>query len=146
MNINDAFPSNYLKASDLGEVQPVCTIDRVELEPVGRDKEIKPIVFFKSKQKGLVLNKTNSKKIAEIAGSPDTDDWSGVAVKLYATETEFGGETVECIRIKNAKPTATTKKHVNGNKAAAAAVATAPAVVTDREPGADDVDVDDIGF
>lgn len=104
MNINDAFPSNYLKASDLGDAQPVVTIDRVELEPVGRDKEMKPIVYFTGKQKGLVLNKTNSKKIAEIATSPDTDDWAGVAVKLYATETEFAGETVECIRIKSAAP------------------------------------------
>lgn len=110
MNINDAFPSNYLKASDLGDAQPVVTIDRVEIEPVGRDKEMKPIVFFQGKTKGLVLNKTNSKKIAEIATSPDTDDWAGVAVKLYATETEFGGETVECIRIKNPKGSTRTAK------------------------------------
>lgn len=106
MNIHDAFPSNYLKASDLGEAQPMVQIDRVEMEPVGRDKEMKPIVYFKGKQKGLVLNKTNSKKIAEIASSPDTEDWVGVSVKLFATETEFAGETVECIRIKAAKPKA----------------------------------------
>lgn len=100
MNINDAFPSNYLKASDLGDAQPVVTIDRVEIEPVGRDKDMKPVVYFAGKQKGIVLNKTNSKKIAEIAGSNDTDDWHGVQVKLYATEVEFQGETVEAIRIK----------------------------------------------
>lgn len=133
MNINDAFPSNYLKASDLGDVQPVVVIDRVEIEPVGRDKEMKPIVFFKGKQKGLVLNKTNSKKIAEIASSPDTDDWAGISVKLYATETEFGGETVECIRIKAAKPQAAPRR-----------AATPPPA--EREPGADDVTADDIGF
>ncbi len=102
MNINDAFPSNYLKASDLGEAQPVVTIDRVEVEPVGRGKEMKPVLYFTGKQKGMVLNKTNSKKIAEIASSPDTDDWHGVAVKLFATEVDFQGETVEAIRIKAA--------------------------------------------
>jgi hypothetical protein len=102
MNINDAFPSNYLKASDLGEAQPVVTIDRVEMEPVGRSKEMKPVVYFAGKQKGMVLNKTNSKKIAEIASSPDTDEWHGVAVKLYATEVDFQGETVEAIRVKAA--------------------------------------------
>lgn len=100
MNINDAFPSNYLKASDLGEAQPVVTIDRVEVEPVGRGKEMKPVVYFAGKQKGMVLNKTNSKKIMEIAGSADTDDWHGVQVKLFATEVDFQGETVEAIRIK----------------------------------------------
>lgn len=100
MNINAAFPSNYLKASDLGESQPVVAIDRVEVEPVGRDKEMKPIVYFTGKTKGIVLNKTNAKKIAEIAGSPNTEDWAGVQIKLYATEVEFAGEQVEAIRVK----------------------------------------------
>ena len=109
MNINAAFPSNYLKASDLGESQPVVTIDRVDVEPVGRDKEMKPVVYFTGKQKGIVLNKPNSKKIAEIAGSHETDDWVGVQIKLYATEVEFSGEQVEAIRIKSPKQTAKPK-------------------------------------
>ena len=102
MNINSAFPSNYLKASDLGESQPIVTIDRVEIEPVGRDKEMKPVVYFQGKTKGIVLNKTNAKKIAELASSPNTEDWRGVQIKLYATEVEFGGEHVEAIRVKAA--------------------------------------------
>jgi hypothetical protein len=104
MNINDAFPSKYLKASDLGEAQPVVTVDRIEVEPVGREKQMKPVVYFAGKEKGMVLNKTNSKKIAEIAGSQDTDDWHGVEIKLFATEVDFQGETVEAVRVKN--PTA----------------------------------------
>lgn len=102
MNINDVFPSNYLKASDLGQSQPVVTIDRVEVEPVGRGKEMKPVVYFAGKQKGMVLNKTNSKKIAEISGSMDTDDWHGVQIRLFATEVDFQGDTVEAIRVKSA--------------------------------------------
>ena len=100
MNIESAFPSNYLKASDLGDKSPVVTIDRIEVEPIGRDKEIKPVIYFQGKEKGLVLNKTNAKKIAEITSSKDTDDWSGCQIRIYATETEFAGETVECIRVK----------------------------------------------
>ena len=99
-NINEAFPSNYIKASDLNGQQPTVTIDRVEFEPVGQQREMKPILYFVGKEKGMVLNKTNSKKIAEIAGSPDTDDWRGVHVKLFSTEVDFQGETVEAIRIK----------------------------------------------
>jgi len=100
MNIDSAFPSNNLKASDLGDKSPVVTIDRIEVEPIGRDKEMKPVIYFQGKEKGLVLNKTNAKKIAELTGSKDTDDWSGCQIRIYATETEFGGETVECIRVK----------------------------------------------
>lgn len=101
-NIDNVFPSNYLKASDLGDASPAVTIDRVEIEAIGRNKEMKPVIYFQGKEKGLVLNKTNAKKIADLTGSKDTDDWSGCRIRIYATETEFGGETVECIRIKAA--------------------------------------------
>jgi hypothetical protein len=102
VDINAAFPSHYIKASDLGDKQPVVTIDRIEVEPIGRDKEMKPVIYFQGKDKGLVLNKTNAKKIAELTGSKDTDDWAGCQIRLYATETEFSGETVECVRVKSA--------------------------------------------
>jgi hypothetical protein len=103
-NIDAAFPSKYLKAADLGGREVVVQIDRVEIEPVGRQKEIKPVLYFAGKEKGLILNKTNSSKIKQIIGSPETDDWSGCKIKLYATETEFEGETVDTIRIKAAGP------------------------------------------
>ncbi len=135
MNINDAFPSKYLKASDLKGSEVLVTIDRVESEAVGRDREMKPVVYFKGKEKGVVLNKTNSNKIAQIAGSFDTDEWNGVQVKLYPTETEFGGETVECIRIKAAiKP--------NGRPAPAAR----PTPPPPPEPPAVEITDDDIPF
>ena len=100
MNIDQAFPSNYIKSSNLeGRAVPVV-IDRVAVEEVGRNKDTKPVLYFRGKEKGLVLNRTNSNKIAEIAGSKDTEDWAGVQVAIYPSTTEFGGETVECIRIK----------------------------------------------
>lgn len=99
-NINDAFPSKYIKASDLQGTEPVVTIKRVAFEDVGKDKERKPIVYFKGKDKGLVLNKTNANKIVQLSGRGDTDDWKGLQIKLYATETQFAGETVDCVRIK----------------------------------------------
>ena len=102
MNIDSAFPSNYLKASDLGDSSPVVTIDRIEVEAIGRNKEMKPVLYFQGKTKGLVLNKTNAAKIAQLLGSKDTDDWHGGQIRLYATEVEFGGESVEAIRVKGA--------------------------------------------
>lgn len=105
-NIHDAFPSNYLKASDLQGAQPVVTIDRVEFEAVGRTKEMKPILYFRGKEKGIVLNKTNANNIAHLCGTPETDQWAGCQIRLYATHVEFQGETVEAIRIKAAPPRA----------------------------------------
>lgn len=101
-NINDAFPSKYLKAGDLHGQEPIVTIDRVEFEAVGRTREMKAVVYFVGKDKGLVLNKTNATKIANLAGTMETDEWHGHRIRLFATETEFGGDTVDCIRIKAA--------------------------------------------
>lgn len=102
MNVNDAFPSKTLKASDLNGNNVSVVISHVEMEKVGSgtSAETKPVVYFQGKQKGLVLNKTNSKRITEIVGSSETDDWEGHSIVLYPTETEFQGETVDCIRIK----------------------------------------------
>ena len=102
-NINDAFPSNYLKASDLKGAQPVVALDRVEYEQVGRSRETKPILYFIGKEKGLVLNKTNANKLIELCGSPVTEDWHGHKVTLFSTHVEFQGDTVEAIRIKAAR-------------------------------------------
>ena len=99
-NVNDYFPSSYLKASDLQGREVIVVIDRVDFEAVGRDREMKAVLYFHGKQKGIVLNKTNAKKIIEISGSALTEEWKGTSIKIYPTETEFGGETVDCIRIK----------------------------------------------
>jgi hypothetical protein len=69
-----------------------------------------PVVYFRGKDKGVVLNKTNGNKIAALVGSKDTEDWAGCQIRLYATETEFGGETVECIRVKAAGAVSTKPK------------------------------------
>ena len=132
-NINDAFPSNYLKASDLQGGQPVVTIDRVEFEAVGREKEMKPILYFAGKEKGLVLNKTNAKNVAHLTGSFQTEDWEGFNIRLYATNVEFQGDTVEAIRIKAAP--------ANGS-APAARRRPAP----EPEPEPDPITDDDIPF
>ena len=102
MDINSAFPSKYLKAGDLKGTEPTVTIDRVEFEPVGRDKEMKAVLYFRGKDKGLVLNKTNANKITQLTGSGITEEWDGFKIRLFATETTFAGDTVDCIRIKPA--------------------------------------------
>ncbi len=114
-DINDAFPSRYIKASDLKGTQPIVTMDRVEYEEIGQgsSKDRKPILYFLAKTKGLVLNKTNANKIIEIAGSPVTEEWHGVQIQLFATHVEFQGDTVEAIRVRAPKTAkATAKKPV----------------------------------
>ena len=75
----------------------------VKEEEVGRDKDTKPVLYFKGKEKGLVLNKTNSRTITKIIGTEETEDWTGREIVLYPTETEFAGEMVDCIRVRAPK-------------------------------------------
>ena len=103
MNINDVFPSNYLKASDLGGRKLKLTIEKVELEKVGSDQ--KPVLYFVGKEKGLVLNKTNAQVIAS-SHSPETDGWEGKEIAIYPAKVQFQNQMVDAIRVEGVVPTA----------------------------------------
>ena len=112
MNLDDAYPSKYMKASDLpddGSALPFKIRD-ITTEEIGRDKDLKPVIYFDKQDKGFVCNKTNKNTIKKIFGSADSDDLVGKTILLYATEVQFGDEMVESIRVKlragSSKPTA----------------------------------------
>jgi hypothetical protein len=89
-------------------------------------KDRKPMVSFKETDKKLGLNKTNGRTIATLYGS-DTDGWLGKRVTLYATTTEFGSETVECVRVRPRAPTGAVSKQSS---------IVEPPRAEEREPGA----------
>lgn len=61
-------------------------------------------MYFDESDKGLVLNQVNGNMIEKICGDSETNEWSGKRVVLYATETEFRGQQVACIRVRAPKP------------------------------------------
>jgi hypothetical protein len=97
MKIGAAFPGQYLKAADLQGKRVAVIIDHVEMEDIGG--ETKPVLHFKGKSRGVVLNKTNANAIWAINGSDDTDDWGGTNIVLYPSKTDFQGKRVDCIRV-----------------------------------------------
>ena len=103
MNINAAFPSKYIKAAEVPEEGVTLRIASVDIEDVDGKGSRKPVVYFRKAKKGLVLNVTNSKKIASILGTAETDDWADRDITLYRSETEYAGETVDCVRVRAAK-------------------------------------------
>jgi hypothetical protein len=66
-----------------------------KLELATRDGELVPLP--------LLLNKTNAKTIAQLYGKRPKD-WEGKWIQLYPTTTEIGGETRDCIRVRNQIP------------------------------------------
>lgn len=97
MLISQAFPSEYLRAADLQGRNIRVTISHVEMRDVGDDN--KPVLFFQGKEKGVVMNKTNSNNIAAAYGD-DTDGWGGKEVVLYEAMVDFQGRSVAAIRIR----------------------------------------------
>ena len=107
MNINDAFPSKYLKASDLKGQAVLVVIARVDEEEIGDDKTMKMVAYFHGKERGIVLNKTNAQMIASKHG-PETDGWAGAEIELYPDKTSFQGQLVDCLRVRIPVPPATS--------------------------------------
>lgn len=97
MRISAAFPSEYLKAADLQDRNVKVAIAGVEMRDVGDDH--KPVLFFQGKDKGLVLNKTNSNSISAAYGD-ETEDWIGKEVVLFPAMVEYQGKTMQAIRVR----------------------------------------------
>lgn len=102
-NWRDSIPSKWLKAADLDGKPQLVTIKKFTVEGL-QDGTKKPAVWFREEAKALVLNVTNGKSIEKIVGSADPEVWIGKRVVIYPTETEMGGERVDCIRVRAPKP------------------------------------------
>jgi hypothetical protein len=111
MRMSTAFPSKYLRAADLQGRDVTVTIERVEMADIG-DDDPKPVVYFKGKEKGLVLNKTNAGTIADTLGD-ETDDWTGAAIVIFPTKTDYQGKRVDAIRLR--VPRQAPQKDGNGD-------------------------------
>jgi hypothetical protein len=101
MSVNDLLEGKYLTAGSFP--RPVRVVIReLKRELVGRQdgpKERKGILYFQGYDKGVVLNKTNTRKLVQILGTDDEVEWIGKAVILRNDETvEFGGKITGGIR------------------------------------------------
>ena len=101
-NLDEAFPSRYMKASDLPEDGSMSlTIDKVTIEEMGKDQQAKPVIHFIDHDKSFVVNKTNGNTIANVLGSRRFADWKGQQISLGRAEVEAFGEMVEAIRVRS---------------------------------------------
>ncbi len=98
MRSSELCPSPHLEAADF-DGDTVVTIDRVDFHEVGEEKVTKGVIYFREYKRALVVNKTNRLRIEGHHGL-ETDDWIGKQVTLYPSETDYGGQTVPCIRVR----------------------------------------------
>jgi hypothetical protein len=86
------YGSKYLSVADLKDGEPRLKIGKVEVaelrEKNGTSKR-KFVIWFEGADKGLVVNKTNAKKLADAYGK-QPQKWIGQIVQLYSEDTTFG--------------------------------------------------------
>ena len=70
----------------------------------GGKKEECIVCHWQEDQKPMILNVTNCKTIAKIAGTPYIEKWSGIRIQIGQDVTKFGGELVECLRVRKDPP------------------------------------------
>ena len=99
MNVAEMHPSKFLVVADLKGQAHKVIIDRLEQHEVGQEKDKKWVLFFRGKEKGLVLNVTNTNMIADSHGQ-ETDDWAGKEIIIHKAKTSFAGKPVDCIRVR----------------------------------------------
>src|SRR5690349_2468362 len=97
VNINNEFPSKFLKSADLGGNIAKVTIDKVVSEEIGGDRKL--IIYFQGKTRGMVLNKTNARTIAEAYGD-ETEQWAGAPVEIFSMKVDFQGRMVDGLRVR----------------------------------------------
>lgn len=105
MNVNDLFPSKYLKAHDLGGKAFTLTIRAATLEELGygAEKERKLALAFDGATKLMLLNRTNAMIIASMYG-PETNGWIGKAITAYSARIKAFGQWHDALRIKEQVP------------------------------------------
>jgi hypothetical protein len=105
MKMSEEFPSKFLKAADLQGREVKVIMQNVEREKLGDDT--KPVLYFKGKDRGVVLNKVNSNTIVDAYGD-DTADWFDQPLILFSAMVEYAGKLGPAIRVR--VPTARDNK------------------------------------
>lgn len=104
MNIDELKQSKYLKRADCGKgiLLTIAGLEKVDVSGDGSD-EIKAVLLFEE-SKPLVLNRINAEMIANILGSPETDDWIGHKIVAFDDPSVmFKGKCVGGIRVRALK-------------------------------------------
>ena len=85
----------------------ILTIKSVGKEMItgaGGKQEECIVCHWVENQKPMILNITNCKTISKMLKTPYVEQWAGHKVQIYATTTKFGGDVVECLRIRKDPP------------------------------------------
>jgi hypothetical protein len=96
---DDLYGSRFLSATEL-KAPVTAVIERIDEETLGRGAEArtKVVLYAKGAKKGIVVNKTNARTLADAFGK-DFNAWPGHQITVKAEPTTFGGKSTLGVRI-----------------------------------------------
>lgn len=103
----EALPGEFLGAYSLNGQDMTVTIQRAAKEIItgaNGKKEECLVLHFSENILNMVCNRTNAKTITKVLDTPYVEQWAGKKITLFPTTTKFGGEVVECIRVRPTAP------------------------------------------
>jgi hypothetical protein len=109
MNIYKSSLFPFIQGDSLVGKPVTLTMKAVKMELVPTkpgEADEKPVLYFKESSKGLILNKTNAKTIAQLYGG-ETNDWTGKPIELYSERVKAFGQWFNAVRCRgpqNGKP------------------------------------------
>jgi hypothetical protein len=117
MDVSVFFKSRFVTAQDLIDGPLTVAITRWSQErlPLGGDRLV---VWFRDgsnggEERGLPLNKTNARRLAELLRSEDLDDWVGRSVQLFRDDSVTGPAGRQGgVRVRSAPEAARTARMV----------------------------------
>ena len=144
MRRNDALPSKYLNAADIGQNIYKLVISNIVMEKMDNDGAMKPVMYFNNAQKAMVVNATNWDNMASIY-EDESNNWIGKTIEMYTEATRMpNGQPGRGIRIRPMAG-AQTANALNPTVQAPLGPGEQAAVVANSEPIADELD-DEIPF
>jgi hypothetical protein len=92
MKVSQAFPSDYLLPTDIGNRDVTVTVETVELKKVGRDNQY--VCYFEGKRKGLILYQKQARQISSALADDEMDNWRGRQITLYVGQSDNGKDYI----------------------------------------------------
>lgn len=96
--VSEMYPTPWLHCDDLRDRTHTVTIHSVSFDsffnPRTNEEQLKAYVSFAEAEKMLILNKTQSFAIADIAGTERYSQWPGTRITLAPGRTNAGAPTI----------------------------------------------------
>jgi len=100
MNTNEILAGVWLAKDDVDRRGVLAHIQRVSVEEVGQDKQVKWALWFDEAMKPMLLNKYNIRVLAVLYG-PETKAWIGQEIIVYNDPTiSFQGQITGGLRLR----------------------------------------------